>query len=215
VFITFEGPEGSGKTTQLARAADYLRAQGLTVLQTREPGGTPLADRIREVLLDAANTGLTPSAELLLYAAARAQHVVEKIKPALQRGEVVLCDRFADSTLAYQGYARGLDLNLVAQVNLFATGGLEPDLTLLFDLPVEVGLARAGARAKHLPDEQREDRFEREEIAFHQRLRDGYLHLAKAHAERFRVIDAAADVDAVWQRTRAILDAEVLRRRGR
>jgi dTMP kinase len=213
VFITFEGPEGSGKTTQLARAYDYLRGRDLPVIQTREPGGTPVADRIRALLLDAGISTLTPMAELLLYAAARAQHVAEKIRPALARGEVVLCDRFADSTWAYQGYARGLGVELVSQINKLATDGLEPDLTLLFDLPVEVGLARARSRADTLAPEAREDRFEREDIAFHRRLREGYLKLAEMHSNRFRVIDASGDVDAVWQCTRAILDADVLRRR--
>jgi len=213
LFITFEGPEGSGKTTQLTRAYDYLRARGLPVIQTREPGGTPVADRIRAVLLDAENSVLTPMAELLLYAAARAQHVAEKIRPALERGEIVLCDRFADSTWAYQGYARGLGVELVSQINKLATNGLEPDLTLLFDLSVEIGLARARSRADTLAPDKREDRFEREDIAFHRRLREGYLKLAEMYPSRFRVIDASGDADAVWQSTRTILDADVLGRR--
>ncbi len=209
MFITFEGSEGSGKTTQLTRAAEYLQSRGMVVVRTREPGGTPIADRIRAVLLDATNQALTPLGELLLYAAARAQHVAEKVRPALERGEIVLCDRFADSTWAYQGFARGLGVELVTQVNTLATGGLEPDLTLLYDLPVEIGLARARARADRLPQDQREDRFEREQLDFHRRLREGYLRLAEMHRNRFRVLDAASDEESVWQATRAVLDAEV------
>lgn len=206
MFITFEGPEGSGKSTQIGRAQQYLEAGGRRVVRTREPGGTPIADRIRGILLAAENAALTPKAELFLYFAARAQHVAEVIRPALESGAVVLCDRFADSTWAYQGYARGLGTELVEQVNELATGGLTPDCTLLFDLPVEIGLARARARADRKPGELREDRFEREELDFHRRLRDGFLELARRYPARFRVLDAAAGIDEVWRRTRAILD---------
>jgi len=206
VFITFEGPEGSGKSTQIGRAAEYLAARGCRVLLTREPGGTPIADQLRRVLLAADNAAITPLAELFLYCAARAQHVAEKIKPALARGEIVLCDRFADSTWAYQGYARGLGVELVDRLNETATDGLRPDLTLLFDLPVEQGLTRAVARAERLAEHRREDRFEREDLAFHRRLREGFLRLAELHPERFRVIDAGPDIETVWRSTQAILD---------
>ncbi len=206
MFITFEGPEGSGKSTQIARAYDYLQTRGRRVVKTREPGGTIISDQIRAVLLTAENQGMAPMTELFLYFAARAQHVAEKIRPALAEGAVVLCDRFADSTWAYQGHARGLGGELVEQLNALATGGLQPDATLLYDLPVEIGLARARARIADQAPAGREDRFEREALAFHRKLREGYLLLAQRHRERFRVIDAAPPADAVWAQTRAALD---------
>jgi len=212
MFITFEGPEGSGKSTQIARARHYLAGKGLIVLRTREPGGTPIADQIRTVLLDADNHEMTAAAELFLYFSSRAQHVAAKIKPALDRGEIVLCDRFADSTWAYQGYARGLGVELVEQLNEMATGGLQPDLTLLYDLPVEVGLARARKRAEQLAADQREDRFEREELDFHRKLREGFLLLAERHPQRFRIIDATGDEEEVWRLTQEVLDTEVIGR---
>jgi len=178
-------------------------------MQTREPGGTPIADQIRAILLDAGNVGITPMTELLLLFAARAQHVSEKVCPALERGEIVLCDRFADSTWAYQGYARGLGTDLVEQLNRLATGGLEPNLTLLFDLPVEIGLARANSRADQMAASKREDRFERERLAFHQKLREGFLKLAEREKNRFRLIDAKGSIDAVWLQTKTAV-AEVL-----
>jgi dTMP kinase len=213
LFITFEGPEGSGKSTQLARAADYLAVQGRRVVATREPGGGPLADKIRAVLLDANHAALTPMAELCLYVAGRAQHVAERIRPALAESAIVLCDRFTDSTWAYQGYARGLGVELVEKLNDLATGGLTPDLTLLYDLPVELGLTRARQRADRLAPVEREDRFEREELAFHQRLREGYLLLAAKHPARFRVIDGAPNAGIVWEQTRAALDELLEKRR--
>lgn len=206
MFITFEGPEGSGKSTQITRAADYLRARGKAVVCTREPGGTPISDQIRAVLLAADNAGIVPLAELFLYFASRAQHVEEKIRPALRAGNIVLCDRFADSTLAYQGYARGLDIQQITRLNDVATGGLHPDLTLLLDLPVEIGLRRAHARANAVAEAEREDRFEREELEFHRRLREGYLALARQHDQRYRIIDATGDVEQVWDATRRTLE---------
>lgn len=189
LFITFEGPEGAGKSTQLARLAERLRAQGRTVTVTREPGGTPLGTRVREVLLDPA-LHMDPLPEFLLYSASRAQLVGDVIRPALSRGEVVLCDRYFDSSLAYQGAGRGLSAELLRAVTREATGGLSPDLTLLLDLDPAVGLNRAAARGQT-------DRLERADLAFHERVRQGFLALAGAEPERFTVLDGAGDVDEV------------------
>lgn len=192
-FITFEGVEGCGKTTQIRLLAEALEKSGMSVRLTREPGGCPISDKIRAILLDASNSEMTPSAELLLYAAARAQHIHEVIEPAIKAGKTVLCDRFTDATLSYQGYGRGLDLSLIKSLNETATAGCKPDLTILIDCPVEIGLERAVARIEagsaadinHL----REERFERESIDFHQRVRSGYLKLAEGSPERFIIID--------------------------
>ena len=187
-FVTLEGPEGAGKSTQTVRLADALRAAGRTVTVTREPGGTPLGERIREVLLDA-DARHDPLADALLFQAARAQLLSDVIRPALARGEVVLCDRFADSTLAYQGHGMGVPLDTLGALERIATGGLRPDLTLLFDLPPDVGLGRkAGA----------ETRFEQAfDLDFHQRVRAGFLALAAAEPARFVVLDAGRSADAV------------------
>ena len=204
IFITFEGAEGSGKTTQIRAAADFLRAAGREVVVTREPGGTPIADRIRAILLDRASDGLTPAAELLLYFAARAQHVAEVIRPALAAGKTVLCDRFADATAAYQGHGRSLDLARIAEWNAWATDGLAPDLTVLLDLPVEDGLTRARRRVSESGGA--EGRFEAEDLAFHRRVRDGYLALAAAHPERIVRVDATGPADAVAARVRKAIE---------
>ncbi|MEI7671803.1 MAG: dTMP kinase [Deltaproteobacteria bacterium] len=196
-FITFDGIEGCGKTTQIRLAEVWLRERGLSVLATAEPGGTPLGRKIREILLNRGSCLIGAEAELLLFAAARAQHVREAILPALEKGEWVLCDRFADATLAYQGFGRGLDAGFIRTLNAFSGQGLEPERTLLFDLPVEVGLARAKKRASGLLPEVAEDRFEQEERAFHGRIREGYLALAAAEPERFRIIDGAGSVETV------------------
>lgn len=201
-FITFEGIEGSGKTTQIRQLAEELRRQGYQVLQTREPGGCPIADQIRGILLHPDNAAMVSRAELLLYAAARAQHVAEIIQPARAAGQIVLCDRFTDATLAYQGDGRGLERGLIEQLNQLAAGDCQPDLTLLFDLPVAVGLGRARQRETEQQDSS-EGRFERETLEFHQRIKDGYLALASAAAERFRII--AAD-QGVAQISRQITD---------
>ena len=198
-FITLEGIEGSGKTTQIALLAAWLREQGREVVQTREPGGCGIADAVRAILLDSANSAMKPRTELLLYAAARAQHVEEVVRPALARGAVVLCDRFTDATLAYQGYGRGLELQLIENLNAIAAGACRPDLTLLLDLPVEAGLGRALARIAATSGE-REDRFEREALAFHQRVREGYLELARREPGRFRVVSAEGPPAAVAER---------------
>jgi dTMP kinase len=202
-FITFEGVEGCGKTTQIRLLADALKSSGRSVTLTREPGGCPISDKIRAILLDADNCEMTPSAELLLYAAARAQHINEVITPALASGNIVLCDRFIDATLAYQGFGRGLDMGLIKSLNETATGGCRPQLTILIDCPVEIGLERALARIEagsatdrnHL----REERFEKESIEFHRRVRSGYLKLAEESPERFVVVDGsgtAAEISA-------------------
>ena len=192
-FITFEGVEGCGKTTQLRLLKERLEAAGERVTATREPGGCPIADQMRAILLDAGNSAITPLSELLLYAAARAQHVREVIAPALERGEIVLCDRFTDATVAYQGHGRGLDLATIGQLNGLATGGLEPRLTLLIDCPVQVGLSRALARIE-AGSGAREERFELESVRFHERVRAGYLSLAAAFPERFLVVDGSGDL---------------------
>src|SRR6059058_6044179 len=193
MFITFEGIEGSGKSTQLRRLAE--RIPGAVI--TKEPGGTPLADRIRGILLDSSSQ-LDPIAELFLFAASRRQNVIEIIKPALARGAVVLCDRFTDSTLAYQGFGRLINLDQLRTLNAWATDSLTPDLTLLFDLPEEVGLTRARSRnAEAVSDE---GRFEAEDLRFHRRVREGYLSLAVAEPSRFVTIDADGSADDVFER---------------
>jgi dTMP kinase len=203
IFITLEGIEGSGKTTQLARLAKFLREKGCRIVETREPGGTPIAEHIRGVMLNVPAAlpsehetrrpaePMTPECEAALVFAARAQHVAHVIQPALQEEAVVLCDRFSDSTLAYQGYARGLDLRTLRTLNRFATSGLTPDLTLLFDLPVETGLAR---RRQHGSEQNRLDRETRQ---FHNRVRKGFLELAARDPRRMKIIAAAADPDRI------------------
>ncbi len=202
MFITFEGPEGSGKTTQVQRVAEFLRARGRDCVATKEPGGTPLANRIRGILLDP-TSAMDPLTELLLYAASRRQHVVEVIQPVLDRGAIVLCDRFTDATLAYQGYGRLLELDRLEALNEWVTGGLEPDLTLLFDLDERVGLSRAHARIA--ATDNSEGRFEAEDLRFHRRVREGYLALAAADPQRFALVDAAGSIDEVFDRTIATL----------
>ncbi len=196
-FVTFEGCEGCGKTTQIRLAAISLAERGITVLETAEPGGTPLGRRIREFLLNRGSCAIGAEAELLLFAAARAQHVRETVLPALGKGQWVLCDRFTDATLAYQGFGRGLDAGFIKILNAFSAFSLTPDMTLLFDLPVATGLARAEKRAAGGPPETAEDRFEHEDHAFHARIRKGYLALAAGEPERFRIIDGAADVGTI------------------
>jgi dTMP kinase len=188
-FITFEGPEGGGKSTQIHRLAAALADEGYVVWTTREPGGTRLGEMIRPLLLGSQQSRLSPWTEALLFTAARAELVEEVIRPRLQRGEVVLCDRFSDSTLAYQGYGRGLDLNNLRQLQADATSGLTPDRTLLLNLPVEAGLARIPRNAQ--------DRLDRETVAFHERVHAGYEQMAAEDPRRWREVDAAADPDQV------------------
>jgi dTMP kinase len=201
-FITLEGPEGGGKSTQAARLAARLRAAGREVLATREPGGTPLGEAIRRLLQhEEAGEGMRSEAELFLFLASRAQLVREVIRPALARGTWVVCDRFADSTTAYQGFGRGCDLDTVLAFNAFALGGLEPDLTLLLDLDITLGFERLLAR--HQAGGVGHDRIERADRAFHERLRQGYLELARRWPGRFRVLNAALPADvletAIWE----------------
>jgi len=196
VLITFEGIEGSGKSTQCARLAKRLREEGHRVLETREPGGTPLAERIRRLLLDTPTTGgpaepIEPECEAYLILACRTQHVARVIRPALREGALVLCDRFSDSTLAYQGYARGLSLQVLERMNRLATGGLKPDLTLLFDVPVATGLRRR----RH--PEREQNRLDREARRFHERVRHGFLDLAEHDPQRIKVLDGTRDPDSI------------------
>jgi dTMP kinase len=182
-FITFEGVEGSGKTSQLSRSAERLRDLGWPVIETREPGGTSVAEQIRDVMLNRGNEQLTPLTEAFLVMAARAQHVEEVIRPALAAGIVVLCDRFADSTLAYQGYGRGLDISSLRRLNRLATAGLEPDMTIVFDVPVTVGLQRRRAHREV-------NRLDMESVAFHERVRQGFLQLARRESRRVKVVNS-------------------------
>ena len=192
IFVTFEGGEGSGKTTHLKRLAHYLRDLGDEIVETRDPGGTTIGKEIRTLLLSPESAAISDSAELLLYEASRAQLVREVITPAIARGAVVLCDRFTDSTLAYQGFGRGLDLNLIRELNLFTTGGLVPDLTILLDLDPGIGLERCTRSIR--AGRAFRDRIAAEPLAFHQRIREGYLTLAREEPDRFRVIDASLSV---------------------
>jgi dTMP kinase len=196
-FITFEGIEGCGKTTQIRLAEVWLRERGIPLVATAEPGGTPLGRKIREILLNRGSCAIGAEAELLLFAAARAQHVRETILPALEAGQWVLCDRFSDATAAYQGFGRGLDDGFIRTLNAFSALTVTPERTILFDLPVETGLARAEKRAAGIRQEVAEDRFEREERTFHGRVREGYLNLAAEEPERFRIIDGAANIETV------------------
>lgn len=196
-FLTFEGGEGGGKSTQIAKLKDALESRGMAVVVTREPGGSPIADRIRAMILDPTMKGLVSLAELFLYEASRAQHLADTIQPALNRGAVVICDRFADSSIVYQGAARGLDARLVKKLNYIATGGLQPDRTLVLDLDPEIGLARAGKRGTL-------DRMESEALSFHKAVRAGYKKIAKAEKKRVRLINANRSIDAIHE---SILDA--------
>jgi dTMP kinase len=207
-FITFEGVEGCGKTTQIRLLVRRLEGDGHAVTVTREPGGCPIADQIRNILLDADNNAITPLTELLLYAAARAQHLAEVVAPALEAGGIVLCDRFTDATIAYQGYGRRLDLAVIHKLNQLATGGMRPDLTILLDCPAETGLKRAISRINSAPG-AREERFELESLQFHQRVRDGYLALAQLEPERFVIIDAAAGIPETEEAVAAVVLARL------
>ena len=204
MFITLEGPEGSGKTSHIPPLVEYLREQGYTVFPTREPGGTSIGEQIREILHDLKNTEMNPRTETLLYQAARAQFVEDVIKPRLEAGEVVISDRYADSTLAYQGYGHQQDFGQVRALVNYATGGLIPDLTILLDLDVEIGLAR-----KTNADEW--NRLDAYEIEFHQRVRQGYLELVKAEPERWEVIDASRGWNEVQAKLREKINKKLKR----
>lgn len=201
-FVTFEGGEGVGKSTQLGRTAQWLRASGREVVVTREPGGTPRAERLRELLLERSDEPMPPGCELLLIFAARATHVANLIEPALARGAWVLCDRFTDASYAYQGGGRGLSASLIDALPPLAHPALQPDLTLLLDAPVAVGLARAGARPGAAPD-----RFESERQEFFERVRDAYLSRARREPHRIRIVDATGTVDEVQRAVRAALSS--------
>lgn len=196
MFITLEGPEGGGKTTHIKSLAEYLEKQGYQVCPTCEPGGTSISDQIRDVLKNIANTSMHPRTEILLFCAARAQLVEEVIRPALAEGTLVLSDRYADSTLAYQGYGHGMDLSMLRQLLNFATGGRWPDLTLLLDIDVEQGLQRKIVQADDW------NRFEEYKIEFHRRVRAGYHALAEQEPQRWRIIDASQSWDSVQQSIR-------------
>lgn len=197
-FIVFEGPEGGGKTTQVRAAAAALAARGLPVTVTREPGGTAIGERLRAVLLDADNCAMLPQTEALILFAARAQHVHEVVEPALARGDVVLCDRYVGATYAYQGYGRGLALESLRRMQALAAGALAPGLTLLLDLPPDIGLARRATAGEV-------NRLDAAGLAFHQRVRAGYLALAAAEPERWVVVDARRSVDEVAANVRKVL----------
>ena len=209
-FITFEGIEGSGKSTQISRLLQYLTNSGRPATLTREPGGTPIGDQVRRILLDPANKLLDPTAELLLYAASRAQHLREVIRPALDAGRVVLCDRFSDATLAYQGYGRGLSLATIRELDRIVTAGLRPQLTVLLDIDAATGVGRARGRNTR-EGLHGEARFENEELLFHNRVRDGYLDLAKQDSGRIRIVDAARTPEEIQDDVRRLVD-EVLKK---
>lgn len=198
MFITFEGMEGAGKTSAMNLLAEELSGRGLDVITTREPGGCGLGRALRPILLDArGERNLSMRAELFLFLADRAQHVREVIRPALEAGQIVLCDRFTDSTLVYQGVGRGFDVDTLRHVNLFATSGLEPDLTILLDVPVAVGLARAAQRNRREGTMVSEGRFDNESVDFHSRIRRGYLDLREENPGRYALVDAQAPQDEV------------------
>ncbi len=196
MFITLEGPEGSGKTTAVEFAVKKLEEMGYQIVRTREPGGTPISEEIRNVILDKKNTSMDGRTEALLYAASRRQHLVEKVWPALKEGKIVICDRYLDSSLAYQGGARGLGIEEVLNINLFATENTWPDLTLLFDIKPEEGLKRIAANAN-----REVNRLDLEKIEFHQKVRESFLYLAKRFPERFIVIDASKSREEVAKDT--------------
>ena len=200
LFITFEGPEGAGKTSVLKVMVERLQQENIDVLATREPGGIEIAEKIREVILNPAHTAMDARTEALLYAAARSQHFHEKVHPALQAGKFVLCDRFIDSSLVYQGIGRGLGVQAVQAINEFAIGSRMPDQTILFDLDPAIGLARIEAnRADEI------NRLDTEGLAFHEKVRAGYLQLAQQNPERIRIVDASQSLEDVIESTWAIL----------
>lgn len=205
LFITFEGPEGAGKTTIIHMLAEKLSEYTQNYLLTREPGGIDIAEKIREIILNPQHTMMNERTEALLYAASRSQHFFEKVEPALQSGKVVICDRFIDSSLAYQGYARGLGIDEVLKINEFAIGKRMPDVTILFDLPPEIGLARIRA---HRNDEV--NRLDKEHISFHQKVREGYKEIVKRYPHRITVIDATKTIDEVFEDVWNILKEKLM-----
>ena len=199
MFITLEGIEGSGKTTQINNIDRFLEKKGHDCVITREPGGTKIGRKIRSILLDPENKGMEPMAELLLYFSDRVQHVETVINPALSEGKTVICDRFFDATLVYQGYERGLDLDLITGLHEMTVDGLKPDITILLDLLPEIGLSRAWEQIDNGSRSGGETRFEKETLSFHEKIRAGYLELARLEPKRFRVIDASKSENQVKQ----------------
>ena len=203
-FITFEGIEGSGKTTQIQMLSNHLEERGIDHLLTREPGGTPIGDQVRGLVLNPDNTAMTPTCELLLYAAARAQHIEQVIRPALLAGRLVLCDRFKDATMAYQGSGRGIRLDLIDALHGLENLSIQPDLTILFDLEAQVALERA--RARDHTRRRDETRFEQESLEFHERVRSGYLEMARREPGRFVVVNARGTLEEVHRRVVESMD---------
>lgn len=199
LFISFEGVEGSGKTTQAALLAEYLRNKGFTVIKTEEPGGTPISVSVRKILLAPENRAMDPVTELLLYNAARVQHIKEIILPAVGRGDIVITDRFSDSTIAYQGFGRGIDLKLIDSLDLIATNRLRPDITFLLDIEASEGLARNRNTNKS-------DRIEMEHLSFHERVRTGFINLASKEQKRIRLINSADAVEKIHAAIVAVVD---------
>jgi dTMP kinase len=195
LLVTFEGIEGSGKSTQIGLTKAYVEEQGYPCLVTKEPGGSPLGEEIRGFLLDRGDLRIDPLAELFLIEAGRTQHMAEVIRPALEKGQIILCDRYTDATIAYQGYGRGLDIAVINQMNHWATGGLTPHCTIVLDCPVEVGIARAKG----------EDRFEREDKKFHQQVREGYLRIAREEPHRVKVVSGQGEQSAIQGEIRRII----------
>ncbi|WP_427337703.1 dTMP kinase [Caloranaerobacter sp. DY30410] len=199
IFITIEGPDGSGKSTQIRLLEEYLKDKGYNVVVTREPGGTRISEDIRKVILDTSNTNMSPHTEALLYAASRAQHVYETILPALRKGKIVICDRFVDSSLVYQGFARGLGIEKIKEINDFATEGLEPDITLFFDIDVDVALKRIGNRTTR-------DRLDKENVEFHRKVYEGYMKIREMYSHRIEVINAACDIENTFKQVKNVID---------
>jgi len=197
-FITFEGSEGSGKSTQAALVLEYLKSRKLPVVLLREPGGVKISEKIRELLLDVKNAGMGDECETLLYMAARAQMVKEVLEPQLKAGKIILCDRFLDSTIAYQGYGNGIDVKTIEQLGLFATKGHAPDLTILFDISSEKGLSRAG---------ENKDRIESRSLEYHKRVRHGYLDLSKQYPARIKLVKVDASKEEIFKRVKLYIDA--------
>jgi len=197
-FITFEGAEGSGKSTQATLVLEYLKSKKLPVALLREPGGVKISENIRKLLLDVNNIGMGDECETLLYMAARAQMVKEVLEPELKSGKIILCDRFLDSTIAYQGYGNGIDVKIIEQLGLFATKGIGPDLTILFDISPEKGLSRAGAK---------KDRIESRSLEYHNRVRQGYLALSKQYPARIKLVKVDADKEEIFRRVKGHLDS--------
>jgi dTMP kinase len=205
-FITFEGGDGTGKSTQIKLLESYLVAQGKSCLVTREPGGTSLGELLRQIVLEAGTRSISSPTELFLYLADRAHHVHEVVAPAIAQGKIVLSDRHSDSTVAYQGYGRGMDTELLLRLNEIASGGLKPDLTFLLDCPVAVGLSRTVQRKSRRAAVKGNDRFENENSEFHEKVRQGFLQLARAEPARFYIIDASRSEQQVFAAIKEVVD---------